>query len=277
MAFNRRNEELDMDQVAAYLQDAVAKVRSGENLETLEQLKKVFKKNVPLTLRSYVAAYLINNSRGAVFHFNSRKNREDFRARREDRSAGRNRFERSERPAKEEGSETRERTPRVQIDPSVAATVFVSIGRNRRVFPRDLVGLFISVAGLERERIGDIRVLANYSFVQLFAEDAEKAINALNGYDYRGRKLAVSYSNQRSENADGAEAAAESSAEDEIPSNVKNESAPVVDSFTAANEDTVAQQAAFAKQEAAFSATSQMTDEEILAARAPRSSSSADL
>ena len=77
--------------------------------------------------------------------------------------------------------------------------MFVSIGRNRRVFPRDLVGLFISVAGIEKERIGDIRVLANYSFVQLFKEDAEKAISALNGHVYRGRALSVSYSKQRPE------------------------------------------------------------------------------
>jgi hypothetical protein len=77
--------------------------------------------------------------------------------------------------------------------------MFVGIGRTRRVFPRALVGLLIGVAGLDRERIGDIRVLANYSFVQLFTEDADKAINALNGYDYRGRKLSVSYSRQKEE------------------------------------------------------------------------------
>ena len=64
----------------------------------------------------------------------------------------------------------------------------------------------ISVGGLERDRIGDIRVLANYSFVQLFAEDAEKAIAALDGYDYRGRKLAVSYSKQKAEDEAGTEA-----------------------------------------------------------------------
>ena len=40
-------------------------------------------------------------------------------------------------------------------------------------------------------------MLANYSFVQLFKEDADKAINALNGYEYRGRKLSVSYSRQK--------------------------------------------------------------------------------
>ena len=291
MAF-RRNEELDLNQVAAFLQDAVSKVKSGEDLATLEDLKKVFKKNVPLTLRSYVAAYLLKNARGAIYHFNSRSNREDFRSRREGSDERRSRFEQSreryenrERFNRDENAEPRERAPRVHIDPAVAATVFVSIGRNRRVFPRDLVGLFISVAGLDRERIGDIRVLANYSFVQLFAEDAEKAINALNGYDYRGRKLSVSYSKQREDGSDdenfaqaAADAAdetagAEVTLEERVP-DVENKSAPVVDSFTASNSDTMAQQAAFAAQQ---EAAAEMTDEEILAARAPRSSSSADL
>ena len=79
----------------------------------------------------------------------------------------------------------------------MAETIFISIGRNRRVFPRDLVGLLVSVANLDRDRIGDIRVLANYSFVQLFKDDSQKAIDALNGYDYRGRKLVVSFSKQK--------------------------------------------------------------------------------
>lgn len=269
MAF-RRNEELDMNQVAAFLQDAVSKVKAGEDFETLEQLKQVFKRNVPFTMRSYVAAYLLKNARGAIFHFNNHHNREDYHAHRDEER--RPRYERTERIPRDENGEPRERAPRVQIDPNVAATVFVGIGRNRRVFPRDLVGLFISVAGLERERIGDIRVLANYSFVQLFAEDAEKAINALNGYDYRGRKLSVSYSKQREDGFEAEEN--EADAEYRVPSNVENKSAPVVDSFTTTNTDTVAQQAAFAAQQ---EATAQMTDEEILAARAPRSSSTADL
>ncbi|MCQ2590877.1 MAG: hypothetical protein MJ179_10675, partial [Treponema sp.] len=49
------------------------------------------------------------------------------------------------------------------------------------------------------------KVLANYSFVQLYTEDAQTAIDKLNGYDYRGRKLAVSYSHQKEEGAEPAE------------------------------------------------------------------------
>ncbi|MCR4821831.1 MAG: DbpA RNA binding domain-containing protein [Treponema sp.] len=263
----RQNREIDLDQAADYLKDLVSKVKA--NPDELEALKKVFKKNVPLTLRSYVAAYLLKNAGGAIFRFSNHKDREDFRSNREER------FNRSEEKSEDTAvaSEPRERFTRVQIPAEEAETVFVSIGRNRRVYPRDLVGLFISVAGLEKEKIGDIRVLANYSFVQLFKDDAEKAIATLNGHIYRGRALSVSYSKQR----DGEEAASDEientddyENNEPVP-NVSNESAPIVDSYTSTNSDTMAQQAAFAAQQA------EMTDEEILAARAPRSSSSDDL
>ena len=269
----RQNREIDLDQAANYLKDVVSKVKA--NPDELEALKKVFKKNVPLTMRSYVAAYLLRNAGGAIFRFNSFKDREDFHSNREERF---NRYEKNEEQtegASTENREPRERFTRVQIPAENSEVVFVSIGRNRRVFPRDLVGLFISVAGIEKERIGDIRVLANYSFVQLFKEDAEKAISALNGHIYRGRALSVSYSKQRAD-ADGIEAEDETESVDNYENNepvpnVSNESAPIVDSYTSSNNDTLAEQAAFAKAQA------QMTDEEILAARAPRSSSTEDI
>ena len=265
----RQNREIDLDQAANYLKDLVSKVKA--NPDELEALKKVFKKNVPFTMRSYVAAYLLRNAGGAIFRFNKFNEREDFHANREERF---NRYERNEAQTEEPGeteAAPRERFTRVQIPAENSEVVFVSIGRNRRVYPRDLVGLFISVAGVEKERIGDIRVLANYSFVQLFKEDAEKAIAALNGHVYRGRPLSVSYSKQRPEGEEAEEETAENYENNEPVPNVSNESAPIVDSFTSSNNDTVAQQAAFA------AAQAQMTDEEILAARAPRSSSSADL
>lgn len=187
--YNRRDSEIDMNSVAAFLQDAVDKVKTQENLDLLTELKKVFKKNVPLTLRNYVAAYLVKET-VKHFHGTYRSRKNDFR---DNKKTFRDRNVRDSKTA-ETATEDRTPRPRVQIDPELAAIIFISIGRNRRVFPRDLVGLLVGGAGLERDRIGDIRVLANYSFVQLFKEDAEKAISVLNGYDYRGRKLAVSYS-----------------------------------------------------------------------------------
>lgn len=285
----RQNREINLDQAASYLQEVVSRVKA--NPDEFEALKKVFKKNVPLTMRSWVAAYLLKNSAGAIAHFGFKKERED-KDEDEERDFSRRSSREENTPVNEETSSSspaaeqqpRERFTRVEIAPDQAASIFVGVGRNRRVYPRDLVGLFISVAGIEKERIGNITVLANYSFVQLFKEDADKAISALNGYNFRGRPLSVSYSRHEdgeSEASSSGTPASEPVSSEKQPiesyenhepvPNVSNESAPITDSFTSANNATVAEQAAFAKAQA------EMTDEEILAARRPRSSSSADV
>ncbi len=235
MYTNATNNALSEEQIVTFLKAAVARVEgsSESDIQAFNVIKGIFKKNVSMFRRNDVAAYLIREAMNAPAGRGGRFSNKDYerkgeRGDRSDRGERQERYSRDrqsryERPsshpenrgnaenAAAERSERPERAPRVQIDPSVSSTIFVSIGRNRRVFPRDLVGLLVSVAGLGRERIGDIRVLANYSFVQLFSEDCEKVITALNGYDYRGRKLNVSYSKQGGE-------------EESIPASVSNES-----------------------------------------------------
>ena len=209
MAFNR-DFELNEAQLEDFLKNATDKVRTSENVDLLSDLNKLFKKNVPLTVRKYVIAYLLKE---ALKHYHPFGNRRD-RFERNDRNErnernNRNRQERNFRQERTEhpaetveapaAEEERPRHPRVEIPEDQATSIFISIGKNRRVYPRDLVGILIAIAGIDRERIGDIKVLANYSFVQLYTEDAQTAIDKLNGYDYRGRKLAVSYSRQKSD------------------------------------------------------------------------------
>ena len=246
MAYNREsNFIVNENQIASFLSDALKSVEESteSEIQILNQIKKLFKKNVGFSRRNYVAALLVKQ---ALSNSRSRFGRNDGKnSRGEDRFGRDNRFkndrtERNSRPSRndrdarkseafEEASTEREKAPRVQIDPALAGTVFIGIGRNRHVFPRDLVGLLISAAGLERERIGDIRVLANYSFIQLYKEDCEKVIEKLNGYDYRGRKLVVNLSRQKGEDgmsSDQSEtnfAAKEMPADDTIPSDVSNE------------------------------------------------------
>ena len=102
----RQNREIDLDQAANYLKDLVTKVKA--NPDELEALKKVFKKNVPLTMRSYVAAYLLRNAGGAIFRFNKFNDREDFHSNREERF---NRYERNE-SASEDSSSSAPAEPR---------------------------------------------------------------------------------------------------------------------------------------------------------------------
>ena len=218
MAYNNReSSSINEEQVAAFLADAVRRVESSSDsdIEALKTFKKLFKKNVPFSRRGYVAALLIKNASG--FRSN-RFNRDNNKKDRFANNKHEDRFNRNERTTERKTEEHTEKPPRVTIAPEAAGTIFIGVGRSRGVFPRDLVGLLVSVAGFDRSRIGEIRVLSNYSFIQLFAEDCDKAISALDGYEYRGRKLSVSYSRKKEEGENTADA------QDEvIPANVSNE------------------------------------------------------
>ncbi len=216
MGYNNYNRgfEIDEEKSAEFLENAVEKIMTEEDIDTLVDLSKLFKKYVPLTRRKYVIAYLLKES---LKHFHSfgRNNRranhnEITRNNRDYRNAYKNDYKQTAEAAPVE-TEERPRHPRVEIDPDKATSIFVSIGKNRRVYPRDLVGLIVAVGGIDRERIGDIKVLANYSFVQLYTEDCQTVIDKLNGYNYRGRSLAVSFSRQKSD-AEGSEIAGDEDA-----------------------------------------------------------------
>jgi hypothetical protein len=118
------------------------------------------------------------------------------------KTAGEKKFPQHKRQRNAEPVREKQQPHHAFIDEAHAATVFISIGKNRRVFPRDLVSLLIQGAHLTQDKIGEIRILDNYSFVQLFSEDADNVIAALNGYKFHGRTLIVSYSRKKDDSAE---------------------------------------------------------------------------
>jgi hypothetical protein len=75
--------------------------------------------------------------------------------------------------------------------------IFISIGRNRRVFPREILGLIGAKTQISKDDIGLINILNNYSFVQVRTGVAEEIIAALNGINFRGRTLTVNHARAR--------------------------------------------------------------------------------
>lgn len=75
--------------------------------------------------------------------------------------------------------------------------LFVSVGKNRRVFPRDLVNLFANALMIERSMIGEITVMDNYSFIELHFSYADRAIKELTGTEYKGRKITVNFARKK--------------------------------------------------------------------------------
>jgi hypothetical protein len=76
-------------------------------------------------------------------------------------------------------------------------TLFVGIGKSRRVYPRDLVGLILEHCKGNKEDIGNIKILDNYSFVDIAPEYADAVISAINGITYRGRTLNVNFAKKK--------------------------------------------------------------------------------
>ena len=175
---------LNEEQITAFLKEVVETVKTEEDPDVLNAYRKIFRKNVPFTLRSYIAAYLIKEFEGSSFPRSKPYNR-----RPNPRFGDRSRGYVSDRPPVE----------RPMLDPSESVSIFMSVGRSRRVFPRDIITLLIQNADISRERIGDIRILDNYSFVQVMNEDADKIIEKLNDLPYRGKNLSVSYSRKPEE------------------------------------------------------------------------------
>lgn len=76
-------------------------------------------------------------------------------------------------------------------------TLFVGVGRQRKVFPRDLVRLFTEKGKLSPGDIGEIKILESYSFVTIKGALASEVISRLDGTLYRGRKLNVNFAKKK--------------------------------------------------------------------------------
>lgn len=154
MSIKKEENPDENEVIKGTLKKIVTKVREEEDPEELSQYKKLFKQNVPITMRAYVAAYLLK------YNLSGDKDKK------------------SEKKLK---------------------TLFVSVGKNRKVYPKDLARFFSSNLGIRHGEIGNIKVLDSYSFIDLPEEYCDKAIKQLNGKEFRGRKITVNHARKKEE------------------------------------------------------------------------------
>lgn len=142
--FSELNESLEPS-----IKSILESIKSSRDLDSILLYKKLFKKNVPMHMRSYVTAFLLKEYLG--------------------------------------------KPKRKSIKKDGEKSLFINIGKNRRVYPSDLIQLIAKTAEIEKESIGNIKILDNYSFVNVSGEVAEKVVSLLDSTEYRGRKLTVNF------------------------------------------------------------------------------------
>ncbi len=128
----------------------VKRIREDEDPDELDQYRRLFRKGIPLHLRSYAAAVLMKDTLGAS-----------------------------------------------KLSGRKMTTVFVGAGKNRKMHVKELTRIVCDAIGTKPGMLANPKIFDNYSFVDVPAELAEKAIEALNGREYEGRTLNVNYARKR--------------------------------------------------------------------------------
>ncbi|MCL1927762.1 MAG: DbpA RNA binding domain-containing protein [Treponema sp.] len=187
------NEESIRNRIRILLDEIQSKV----DPVILNRCRSIFRQEVSFFHRSYMAAYLLLLSEGSIME---KSIDNSFRGTsRERKNRGLFRGERAKKTNTGfQTEDSRSDSPRI-LSEEESVQLFVSIGRNRKVFPREILALIISRAKLARDDIGMIRVLDNYSFVQVRTATADTVIEALNGQHFRGRTLTVNFARRGKE------------------------------------------------------------------------------
>ena len=194
------------------------KTDSDTNPVELEEIKKIIRKNVPFFMRGAFSAYILRELLNSTNGRNGKPQRER-KDRRETRfqsvplekaakpqprknDEGRKPVEqKSATPASEPKTqnaepEARKEEKEERVIPEGAKTLYLNVGKMKRLYAKNLSQLLQTELEITREDIYSLRVHDKYSFITMSEENCEKAIEKLNGKDINGRTAMLSYSNR---------------------------------------------------------------------------------
>lgn len=75
--------------------------------------------------------------------------------------------------------------------------LYISLGRNAKIRPKDLVGAITGEAGIRGNQIGSIQIAQRFSIVEVASDVAERVMDALRAGSVKGKKVKVSPERER--------------------------------------------------------------------------------
>ncbi len=210
-------------------------IRDNTDLDRLKMIRRQIRKALPLSVRAYLPAYLLREAVGAgVPRAASGRDRSAPTGRTAKAPAAQARAPaaQAKAPAAKQSSaapasgtprapEPARRVPEAPASAAADATslaptsaepppaasagdsdsdmarLFVSVGRSRRVSRQMLTDLFVVKLDLPQDQIGEVRVLDNFSFIEVPATIAQSAIDRITGETLNGRRVNVDYARSK--------------------------------------------------------------------------------
>ncbi len=192
--------KLPSDALDAFLDGVLADLRAPADPDALNEVRAAFRRRIPFSMRSYAAALLILRAAGLSRMTSPKAERRSKSAKEPRPQKTREKTTEKEKPGAKnriESSVGEERSaPRPRYT-GEASTLFFSMGKRQRLYPRILIDLIVDTAKLTLDSIGDVRVFDNYAFVDVDPQKAAAVISALDGSEFRGRRLSVGPAKKR--------------------------------------------------------------------------------
>jgi len=155
------------------IKELVEEMKLYNNPKELEEIRRVMRKNVPLSMRGYLMAYLYMTRYEAQGHSSNQHGNRNSRKQDEKRSSANS-------------------TIKTPIENTVS--FYINVGKASKSSPKELAEFICEKASINSSDIVSIAYKPNYSFIYINKDVAEGIIDAVNGQPYKGRKVKINYS-----------------------------------------------------------------------------------
>ena len=71
-------------------------------------------------------------------------------------------------------------------------TLFLNTGKNKGLYSSELYKIIKTAADIDKDKIKQIRILDNYSFIEVSSDYADQLIEKLSDWNFRGRRFSIS-------------------------------------------------------------------------------------
>ncbi|MCE1195268.1 DbpA RNA binding domain-containing protein [bacterium] len=222
MPIESANNKIPEEALNAFLDGILAELRSPTAPEALTQVRSIFRKRIPLHLRSYAAALLILRAAGIARAQPQKPSVPALKAAKETAPAPAARA--AKEPVQARAPKRQPAAPGAEKAPAQASgsrqgqapaegsaqgqqrrssvgmvPLFVSMGKRQRLRPQELRVMIGEKAGIDSEELGRVHLFDNYSFIDVPEALAEKIVAAADGADFRGRPIEIKPAKKRGE------------------------------------------------------------------------------
>lgn len=175
-------QKIPEEALTAFLDGILTELKAPSDPDMLTQVRAIFRKRIPLHLRSYAAALMILRAAGIS------------------RQPVPKSYPSAQKPEPQKSESQKAESPSVEFhSPSGAAMapLFVSMGKRQRLRPQELRALISEKTGILSSDLGRVHLFDNYSFIDIPESEATRIIEAVNGATIHGKALEIKPARKR--------------------------------------------------------------------------------